>query len=201
MIAKRLDIEPEGPWLGNPVLVTGRLILRQPHPDDAADLARLANDRRIAAMLVRMPHPYGEAQAAAFIEACATRNLEHQPGLVRAVTLAESGAFVGCAGLEPKGGGFELGYWIGQPFWGLGFATEAAQALVDLAFRASDVDVLHASCRVTNPVSRRVIHKCGFQYAGQSMLDSIVAGRVPGEDYRLDRRTWLGLRSWSPAPH
>jgi RimJ/RimL family protein N-acetyltransferase len=57
--------------------------------------------------------------------------------------------------------------------------------------------VLHVSARVINPASRRVIHKCGFQYAGQGMMNSIVAGQVPVERYRLDRKTWESLRSWS----
>ena len=59
------------------------------------------------------------------------------------------------------------------------------------------IQVLHVSCRVINPASRRVIHKCGFQYAGQGMLNSIVAGQVPVERYRLDRKTWASLRSWA----
>ena len=77
------------------------------------------------------------------------------------------------------------------------YATEAAHALVDLAFRNTAISVLHASCRVINPASRRVIHKCGFQYAGQGMLNSIVAGQVPVERYRLDRKTWVSLRTWA----
>lgn len=112
------------------------------------------------------------------------------------MTLAESGAFIGCAGLHGRPQGLELGYWIGRPYWGRGYATEAAHALVDLAFRASAIERLHVSCRVINSASRRVIHKCGFQYAGQGMLESLAAGRVPVERYVLDRRTWASLRSW-----
>ncbi|MGB6118444.1 MAG: GNAT family N-acetyltransferase, partial [Mesorhizobium sp.] len=106
------------------------------------------------------------------------------------------GAFIGCAGLNPVGGALDLGYWIGRPQWGKGYATEAAQALVDLAFRASNTDHLTVSCRVTNAASRRVIHKCGFQYAGQGMMNSLAAGQVTVERYRLDRKTWVGLKSW-----
>ena len=58
-------------------------------------------------------------------------------GRAYALTLADSGAFVGCAGLDAKDGELELGYWIGEPYWGSGYATEAAHALVDLAFRAT----------------------------------------------------------------
>lgn len=178
-----------------PVLVTQRMVMRRPHHEDTADLAILANNRRIAEMLMRMPHPYGEAEARAFIAASAGR--EH--GCVYALTMAETGTFIGCAGLNSTERGLELGYWIGEPFWGQGLATEAAHALVDLAFRVTRIETLAVSCRVINPASRRVIHKCGFQFAGQGMLNSLVAGQVPVERYHLDRRTWIGLRAWSPG--
>ena len=62
---------------------------------------------------------------------------------------------------------------------------------------STGISVLHVSARVINPASRRVIHKCGFQYAGQGMMNSIVSGQVPIERYRLDRKTWESLRNWS----
>jgi len=176
-----------------PVLVTERLVLRPPHADDVPELVELANNRRVAEMLSRMPHPYGEAEAHAFLAMAAERRSQ---GCAYAVTLAENGAFVGCAGLNATSRGLEIGYWIGEPYWKRGYATEAAHALVDLAFRATGITELHVSCRVINPASRRVIHKCGFQYAGQGMLNSISAGQVPVEFYALDRRTWVSLRSW-----
>jgi RimJ/RimL family protein N-acetyltransferase len=193
MVAEKEESEDESLKIDCPVLVTERLVLRPPHEDDVPDLAKLANSRRIAEMLARMPHPYGVREARAFIEMAGKRR---GAGCVYAVTIAESGAFVGCAGLNGTGRGLELGYWIGEPFWGLGYATEAAHALVDLAFRATEIQVLHVACRVINGASRRVIHKCGFQYAGQGMMDSIAAGRTPVERYTLDRKTWIGLRTW-----
>jgi RimJ/RimL family protein N-acetyltransferase len=177
-----------------PVLVTERLVLRGPHDDDVPELAELANNRRIAEMLARMPQPYGVAEARAFIAKSRERR---SAGCAYAVTLAETGAFIGCAGLNMTDRGLELGYWIGEPYWRHGYATEAAHALVDLAFRSTRIEDLHVSCRVINPASRRVIHKCGFQYAGQGMLDSLAAGQVPVERYRLDRSTWISLRSWA----
>lgn len=182
----------ESPPIDCPVLVTERLVLRPPHDDDVAELAALANDRRIASMLARMPHPYGEAEARAFVRS----SREGRSGCVHALTLADSGAFIGCAGLDHRQHGLELGYWVGEPYWRRGYATEAAHALVDLAFRATAVDALHVSCRVINTASHRVIHKCGFQYVGQGMMHSLVAGKVPIDRYRLDRRTWASLRSW-----
>ena len=193
MVAEREDDEDESPVIDCPVLVTERLVLRPPHEDDIPELAELADNRRLAEMLGRMPHPYGEREARAFVESTRDRA---RAGCTYAVSLAESGAFIGCAGLHPRALGLELGYWIGEPYWGRGYATEAAHALVDLAFRATAIDRLHVSCRVINAASRRVIHKCGFQYAGQGMLESLAAGRVPVEPYALARSTWASLRSW-----
>jgi len=193
MVAEKEDSEDESLRIDCPVLVTERLVLRPPHDDDIPELKDLANNRRLAEMLGRMPHPYGEREARAFIESTRCQSVA---GCTYAVSLAESGAFVGCAGLHPRALGLELGYWIGEPYWGRGYATEAAHALVDLAFRATEIQVLHVACRVINGASRRVIHKCGFQYAGQSMMDSLAAGRTPTERYTLDRKTWVALRTW-----
>jgi RimJ/RimL family protein N-acetyltransferase len=193
MVAEKEESEDESLRIDCPVLITERLVLRPPHDDDIPDLARLAASRRIADMLARMPHPYGVREARAFID---MSRKERGAGCVHAVTTAENGAFVGCAGLNGTERGLELGYWIGEPYWGLGYATEAAHALVDLAFRATQIQVLHVACRAINGSSRRVIHKCGFQYAGQGMMDSIAAGRTPVERYTLDRKTWIGLRTW-----
>lgn len=195
MVAEQEAFDEECPRIDCPVLVTERLVLRPPHEDDIPELARLANSRRLADMLSRMPHPYREREARAFI----TASSRPHPGGTWAVTVAESGAFAGCSTLKGTPGGLEIGYWIGQPFEGRGYATEAAHALVDLAFRATGAERVLASCRVINAASRRVIHKCGFQYAGQGMIDSLAAGMVPVERYVLDRKTWIGLRSW-PKP-
>lgn len=194
MVAEREEDAGEILAIDCPVLVTERLVLRPPHEDDIPELGVLANNRRVAEMLARMPHPYGEAEARAFVAASAQPRVA---GAVYAVTDAETGNFLGCAGLEVSERGLELGYWIGEPYWRKGYATEAAHALVDLAFRATAVEAVDVSCRVINAASRRVIHKCGFQYSGQGMMTSLAAGQTPVERYRLDRKTWMSLRTWA----
>ncbi|TWG98982.1 RimJ/RimL family protein N-acetyltransferase [Mesorhizobium sp. J18] len=196
MIAEREETGGESHRIDCPVLVTDRLVMRPPHEDDVTELAELANDRRVADMLSRLPHPYTVGDAEAFVNSIRENAWN---GCAYALTLAETGAFIGCAGLDSKAGGLELGYWIGHKYWGRGYATEAAHALVDLAFRATEIDKLHVACRVINPASRRVIHKCGFQYAGQGMMDSVAVGKVPVERYQLDRKTWVSLRTWGSA--
>jgi RimJ/RimL family protein N-acetyltransferase len=184
--------EALAPAINCPVLITERLLMRPPHEEDVLDLVQLANNRRLAEMLATMPHPYGEAEARAFIHHWSQATV----GVGYALTSVETGTFLGCASLMDSEHGLALGYWIGEPYQGMGFATEAAHALVDLAFRATQIDRLHASCRVVNTASRRVIQKCGFHYAGPGLTQSRVAGQVPVERYQLDRKTWISLRSW-----
>jgi len=167
------------------VLSTTRLTLRPPAPGDGMALARLANDRAIAIMLTRLPHPYGLAEAEDFIAAGGDHFL-----------VLSGDTPVGCVGLATRDGETALGYWIGRPFQGRGYATEAAQALVDHAFATLGLARLAAQCRVLNGASRRVLHKCGFQYAGEGLADTLLCGRVAVERYRLDRAVWAGLRAW-----
>ena len=179
-----------------PILLSPRLVLRAPHEDDIDALAHLANNANIATMVSRMPHPYTVADAAEFVR---RTNAGTIGKCVYAITKADTGAFLGCCGVEPHEDGrtAELGYWLGEPHWNKGYATEAAQALIDMAFRTRDIAQLDARCRVMNVASRRVIQKCGFQYQGGGMVGSLaLGGMVPVEWFRLDRKTWISLRSW-----
>lgn len=177
-------------------LKTERLLLDAPHREDAADLAFLANNKKIAQMLSRMPHPYGIADAHDFI----ARSTDTSERIRYAIRLAATGRLIGLAGIvrHERRDHYELGYWIGEPFWGHGYATEAARASVDFALAPDGLDLplLEARCRVNNPASRRVIERCGFQYHGQGMRRSRVAGSVAVEVYRLSRELHLSLKQW-----
>ncbi len=179
-----------------PVLLSERLVLRAPHEEDIDALAHLANNANVATMVSRMPHPYTVNDAADFVRR--TKNGEIGK-CVYAITKGDNGMFLGCCGVEPHpdGNTVEIGYWLGEPYWNQGFMTEAAQVLTDMVFRTRDINQIDARCRVTNVASRRVIQKCGFQFQGTGMVPSLAVGStVPVEWYRLDRKTWMSLRSW-----
>ena len=121
----------------------------------------LANDRRIAENTARIPHPYRMADAEDFI---ATANLGNEA--VFFITL-RNGALIGACGFtqvdrHPP----EIGDWLGVKHWGKGYATEAVRAMIDHVFTDLDCEAIHSSARVTNPASRRVLEKCGFQWTG-----------------------------------
>jgi RimJ/RimL family protein N-acetyltransferase len=177
-----------------PVLETERLALRAPRLGDVKPLAALANDRRIAENTARIPHPYRARDARQFINAA-----NHGSETVFVIT--RQGAVVGACGLmqhddEPA----EIGYWLGAKHWGHGYATEAVRALIDHAFADLDHETLQSAARVTNPASRRVLEKCGFQWTGVG-LQRIRAlnSSAPIDRFRLDRGLWASLKSWGGA--
>lgn len=91
----------------------------------------------------------------------------------------------------------EVGIWIGEPFAGKGFATEALHALIDFGFAAEATQQLWGVCRVTNGRARRVIEKCGFQFRESGMARSVVLrGAVAVERFVLERRNWASLKAW-----
>ncbi|MAA99325.1 MAG: GNAT family N-acetyltransferase [Stappia sp.] len=175
---------------------TDRLRLDLPRADDLADLVFLANNRRIATMLAHLPHPFTIADGRAYI-ANAARHTANRAKF--AVRMRSTGRIIGAVGYSvlDEGGPVHLGYWIGEPFWGQGFATEAAQAMVDHVFSTTPMHVLAGAARVTNPASRRVLVKCGFQFSDQGMISSRGAGGPISVDrFMLDRSTWRALKRW-----
>lgn len=179
-----------------PILLTERLVLRTPHDEDIDALADLANNIRVASMVARMPHPYTRRDAENFVARAKAGAIGN---CVYAITDATTGTFFGCCRIDDdeEEATLELGYWVGEPYWRQGYATEAAHAVIDMAFRTRPVERIDAHCRVSNPASRRVIQKCGFQFQGAGMIGSLaLGGTVPVEWYRLDRKTWLSLRTW-----
>ncbi|MGE3064409.1 MAG: GNAT family N-acetyltransferase [Hyphomicrobiaceae bacterium] len=145
-------------------LQTERLILRPVERRDADDIARFAGDWDVARMTARIPHPYMIADALAFIES-------QGPGDHFAVT--REGAFVGCCGTTPAGEDgtdISIGYWIGKPYWGHGYATEAARAVLGALVARTPRPRILISHMAENGASGRVIAKLGFQPTGEKML-------------------------------
>ena len=195
----RSEMRPLPLELSSPILVSERLVMRAPEMADTNAIAHLANNMNVAAWVSRMPHPYTAKDAENFVARVTSGAMGK---CVYAVTLADTRKFIGACSLEAHetGRGLELGYWLGESYWNRGFATEAAQTLIDFGFRHFDVDFIDARVRVMNIGSRRVVQKCGFQFQGTGMAGSLaLGGMVAVEWFRLDRKTWGSLRSWGGA--
>jgi RimJ/RimL family protein N-acetyltransferase len=179
-----------------PVLETERLVLRAPRLGDAKVIATLANDRRIAENTSRIPHPYRLADAQEFI---ATAN-QSANETIFVVTLRNGGLIGACGLMTPVDDNTEIGYWLGVKHWGQGYATEAVRAMIDHAFADLDCEALQAAARVTNPASRRVLEKCGFQWTGAGLRRvRALNSSAPVDRFRLDRGLWASLKSWGQA--
>jgi RimJ/RimL family protein N-acetyltransferase len=177
-----------------PVLKTERLILRAPRLADVKAIAQLANDRRIAENAVRIPHPYGTEDAEQFVA-----SVNHRDGEVCFVTIC-SGKPIGICSVDLREDSAELGYWLGAAYWGHGFATEAARAVIDYAFGDLGHQVLFSGARVSNPASRRVLEKCGFQWTSVRLVRiRAINSAAPVDRFRLDRGLWESLKSWRLA--
>jgi len=178
---------------GVPVLATKRLTLRAPRARDAKAIASLINDRRIAENTARIPHPYALADAHAFLA-----QVNRNPGEPSFSVVLADGTIIGGCGIHMLSSGEpELGYWIGVPYWGRGYATEAARAVLDHGFGALGYAQLTSRARVSNPASRRVLEKCGFQWSGVSLIRiHALKSSAPVDCFRLDRGLWASLRSW-----
>jgi RimJ/RimL family protein N-acetyltransferase len=177
-----------------PVLETERLCLRAPRLEDAKRIAALVNDRRIAENTARIPHPYALADAREWIGASNKKDGEVSFVIIMA------GEIVGGCGYHSRDGVPEIGYWLGVPFWGNGYATEAARALIDHAFGDRGHPMLVAGARISNPASRRVLEKCGFQWTGVGLYRiRAIQSSAPLDRFRLERGIWASLKSWGAA--
>lgn len=150
-----------------PTLKTKRLVLRPFRPGDAAEVQRLAGAREIAAGTLTVPHPYPDGAAEEWI-ATHPGNWAERKGLTLAVTRRHDDALVGAVGLmlTMADRRAELGYWVGVPWWNLGYATEASRAIIDFGFASLGLHRIMARHMVRNPASGRVMLKLGMQQEG-----------------------------------
>lgn len=144
---------------------TERLLLRPGWAEDAGALFEAIADERIVCNLASAPWPYRACHAEAFL---ATERRPDEPSLLifRRCT-DEAPQLIGTIGIGSRpSGSKELGYWIARPFWGRGYATEAAAALIGIARDGLRLPRLEAGHFVDNPASGRVLEKLGFRPTG-----------------------------------
>ncbi|MTI17754.1 N-acetyltransferase [Rhodobacteraceae bacterium RKSG542] len=179
---------------------TAHLVIDRVRTDDLADIMFLANNKRVAEMLTAMPHPFTLEDAKALVKRSAQNSMQSR---LFAIRMKNTGRIIGCIGYGPMqedDGVMHVGYWIGEPFWGNGFGTEAVHAVADFIFNTTVFHELSAACRVNNPASKRVLEKSGFQLRNQSMMHSRGAGgKVAVDRFSLKKTTWTALKRWGSA--
>jgi len=159
-------------------LETERLLLRPQGADDIPALVALLNDFDISKNLARVPYPYTEEQAREFLGRGAEDRARGQ-AYPFAVTLKAEKTLIGGCGLRLKDDGvFELGYWLGRPYWGKGYASEAARRVAGFAFHDLDAPTIRASYFHDNPASGHVLEKLGCVPAGVEHIDCLARGHA-----------------------
>ena len=143
---------------------TERLLLRPGWAEDAPALFEAIADEGIVRNLASPPWPYTLAHAEAFL---ATQRRPDEAALLVFRRTRGAPQLIGSAGFgRLPSGAIELGYWIARPHWGLGFATEAAAAVVAIARDSLRLERLVAGHFLDNPASGRVLQKLGFKPVG-----------------------------------
>lgn len=167
---------------------TERLTLRPLQTRDAGRIAYLAGDYDVARMCGRVPHPYPVLSAEGWLELQAAARRKGDE-FAFAITRPRDG-LIGCCGLARSGGGatFELGYWLGRPYWGEGFATEAAAGVMHWARETLGAESFLAGHFSDNPASARVLRKLGFTPTHRTQL----FGLARGETAPAERYVWPG---------
>jgi RimJ/RimL family protein N-acetyltransferase len=171
------------------LLETERLLLRPPRAGDISQFLPLINDFEVSKNLSRVPHPYTEDDACAFI--VSIRHAIREGTDHAFAILLKDGAFIGLCGIHPKRG-WEFGYWYGKPYWGQGYATEAGLRVVTYAFEKLNAEALKASWFHDNPRSGHVLAKLGFRPVGEGEIACVSrACMVDCHLVELDRATYM----------
>jgi RimJ/RimL family protein N-acetyltransferase len=159
---------------------------------DAGRIEELAGDARVALMTATMPHPYPPGAAEEFIRR-ASADVRSGKSLLWAIVPRDEAGLVGTIAfrIDQANRIGEIGYWIGVPYWGNGYASEAARPAVDHAFETLDLVEIEGYHLATNPASGRVMQKAGMRPAGTIRK---AVGRWDENTelavYRLTREQW-----------
>ncbi len=165
---------------------TQRLTLRPGWCEDAPALTQAIAHESVAMKLARLPWPYGQRDAEAFLE------MERRAGDPTFLIFRHDGgmtALIGGIGIDMDGAnGPELGYWLTPSAWGQGYATEAGRAVVAIARETLRLPRLASGHFLDNPASGRVLAKLGFVPTGRTEQRASRARRtrVPCATYTLD---------------
>jgi [ribosomal protein S5]-alanine N-acetyltransferase len=171
---------------------TPRLLLRQPQVGDAADLFEIHRDETVHRFL---PHPAWQsiADSDVWFERAESR-LQDNSCLHLVVVAKDVQRVIGDFVLfrfDVENEIAEIGYAMGQAWWGQGFAMEAIQAVIDYAFVVLGIRRLVAHVDVTNQASNRLLLKAGFTHEGVLREDQYIKGELTSANmYGLLRRDW-----------
>ena len=170
--------------------------LRSHRDGDLVDLVALINNWEIARWVSSVPYPYSEAHGREWISRAQQDHATGQPRRF-AIALKETDRLIGGVGLDGSTGDDSdepaLGYWLGQPYWGNGYAREAVAAVIDYGLRTLDLETIRAYTDPSNLASQKVLLRCGLEKVGEIELIKPTRNGAPHASlFRISHR--------APAP-
>ena len=181
--------------LQQPEIATGRLLLRPFRPADVEDVRLLANNYNVSRTTLNVPYPYETGVARQWI-AGHPRLWRLRNSGTWAITLVGPGTLLGSITLSwiirTRG---ELGYWIGEPYWGKGYCSEAVRALIEFGFERLEMTRIVAEHLRSNPASGRVMQKAGMRHAGSRRKHDRQRRKADMEIYEIRSNQAAGRES------
>ena len=181
---------------------TERLLLRHWRESDAPHLVGLANHPEIAHMLASMPHPYALSDAQEFL--ARVRDLPADAAQFAITLNSDADQPIGGIGYGLTGrvdkpcDEIDFGYWLGLAYWGQGYASEAAHAVIRHAFEVNTIDRIDTDYLTVNPASGRILERVGFVDQGESRCHSDGSGMTrPSRKMVLTRARYLEQKAQS----
>jgi RimJ/RimL family protein N-acetyltransferase len=169
-----------------------RILLRPPEMNDVSTIYKLVRDPQVF-RYTHVPYPYQRKHAVMYVNIAAD-GLKKKTGYMFVIVDKETGQLIGALGLHqvsPLHKKAELGYWIGKPFRGFGYATEASRLLIDYGFKKLKLKRIYAYAMTGNTNSRNILKKCGFMKEG--LLRDYVKHQGRWRDvyaYAILKREW-----------
>ena len=155
------------------MIETDRLRMRTLRGDDLTDLVVLINNWEVARWVSSVPHPYTKTDGRAWIARVQQDHATGRP-LRFAIALRECDRLIGGIGLDGSTGDESeepaLGYWVGRPHWGNGYAREAVAAVIEYGLRTLRMATIRAYTDPSNVASQKVLLRCGLEQVGEIEL-------------------------------
>lgn len=170
-----------------PSLKTKRLLLRTFKQQDAGQVQALAGNENVSKSTLNIPHPYKDGMAEDWIDSH-EMSWESKSKIIFAITKLYNKQLIGTVGLvEITRDQAEIGYWIGEPFWGNGYCTEATKALINFSFTQLGLNKLIGVHLASNPASGKVMEKAGMLHIKSDKIKDRFGAYVDAEIYEIEK--------------
>ncbi len=166
-----------------PALYTERLILRKINIDDVDALVKYANNKKISDQILNIPYPYREPDAV-FRISYVVKGFKNKSRYIYAIVSRERNELIGEISLHfmnSHQNHAQLGYWVGEPFWNTGIATEATEAVLKFGFEKLKTELIYGTCLMTNVASEKVMSKNGM--VKHNVMETEVVYRITQEEF------------------